>query len=203
MSKIKICGLSRECDIDFVNIAKPDFIGFVFAEKSKRKVDFETALKLKNQLDKNIRSVGVFVNNDIDFVLSLVNNGIIDLIQLHGDEDENYILSLKEKTSAKIIRAVRVKTTEDILKADKLPVDYLLLDTYTKGEYGGSGKTFGWNMIPKISKPYFLAGGLNAENIKSALKVGAYCLDVSSGAETDGKKDKDKIIKIVNTVRSE
>lgn len=203
MSKIKICGLSRECDIGFVNTAKPDFIGFVFAEKSKRRVDFETALKLKNQLDKNIQTVGVFVNNDMDFVLSLVNNCIIDLIQLHGDEDENYILSLKEKTSAKIIRAVRVKTTEDILSADRLPVDYLLLDTYTKGEYGGSGKTFDWNMIPKISKPYFLAGGLNAENIKSALKVGAYCLDVSSGAETDGKKDKEKIIKIVNTVRSE
>ncbi|MDD6489094.1 MAG: phosphoribosylanthranilate isomerase [Clostridia bacterium] len=203
MTKIKICGLSREYDIDFVNIAKPDFIGFVFAEKSKRKVDFDTALKLKNQLDKNIKSVGVFVNNDMDFILSLVNNGIIDLIQLHGDEDENYILSLKEKTSAKIIRAVRVKTTEDIIKADKLPVDYLLLDTYTKGEYGGSGKKFDWNMIPEISKPYFLAGGLNAENIKKALKVGAYCLDVSSGAETDGKKDKDKIIKIVNTVRSE
>ncbi|MGN0469761.1 MAG: phosphoribosylanthranilate isomerase [Acutalibacteraceae bacterium] len=203
MSKIKICGLSRECDIDFVNTAKPDFIGFVFAEKSKRRVDFDTALKLKNQLDKNIQAVGVFVNNDMDFVLSLVNNGIIDLIQLHGDEDENCIISLKEKTSAKIIKAVRVKTTEDILRADKLPVDYLLLDTYTKGEYGGSGKTFDWNMIPKISKPYFLAGGLNAENIKSALKVGAYCLDVSSGAETDGKKDKDKIIKIVNTVRSE
>lgn len=203
MSKIKICGLSRECDIDFVNTAKPDFIGFVFAEKSKRRVDFDTALKLRNQLDKNIQAVGVFVNNDMDFVLSLVNSGVIDLIQLHGDEDENYILSLKEKTSAKIIRAVRVKTTEDILSADRLPVDYILLDTYTKGEYGGSGKTFDWNMIPKISKPYFLAGGLNAENIKSALKVGAYCLDVSSGAETDGKKDKDKIIKIVNTVRSE
>lgn len=203
MSKIKICGLSRECDIDFVNIAKPDFIGFVFAEKSKRRVDFDTALKLKNQLDKNIQAVGVFVNNDMDFVLSLVNNGIIDLIQLHGDEDENCIMSLKEKTSAKIIKAVRVKTTENILRADKLPIDYLLLDTYTKGEYGGSGKTFDWNMIPKISKPYFLAGGLNAENIKSALKVGAYCLDVSSGAETDGKKDKEKIIKIVNTVRSE
>lgn len=203
MSKIKICGLSRECDIDFVNIAKPDFIGFVFAEKSKRRVDFDTALKLKNQLDKNIQAVGVFVNNDMDFVLSLVNNGIIDLIQLHGDEDENCIMSFKEKTSAKIIKAVRVKTTENILRADKLPVDYLLLDTYTKGEYGGSGKTFDWNMIPKISKPYFLAGGLNAENIKSALKVGAYCLDVSSGAETDGKKDKEKIIKIVNTVRSE
>ena len=203
MTKIKICGLSRECDIDFVNAAKPDFIGFVFADKSKRRVDFETALKLKNRLDKNIKSVGVFVNNDIEFILSLVNSGVIDLIQLHGDEDEKYILSLKEKTSAKIIRAVRVKNAEDILTADKLPVDYLLLDTYTKGEYGGSGKTFDWNLIPKISKPYFLAGGLNSENIKSALKVGAYCLDVSSGAETDGKKDRNKIIEIVTTVRSE
>lgn len=203
MNKIKICGLSRQCDIDAVNIAKPDFIGFVFADKSKRKVSFETALSLKNHLDKNIKSVGVFVNNDIDFIVSLVKSDIIDIVQLHGDEDESYIQLLKSKIKAPIIKAVRVKSTEDILSADKLSVDYLLLDTYTKGEYGGSGKTFDWKMIPEISKPYFLAGGLNIENIKSALKVNAYCLDVSSGAETDGKKDKEKIIEIVKTVRSE
>lgn len=203
MNKIKICGLSRQCDIDAVNIAKPDFTGFVFADKSKRKVSFETALSLKNHLDKNIKSVGVFVNNDIDFIVSLVKSDIIDMVQLHGDEDESYIQFLKSKINIPIIKAVRVKNTEDILAADKLSVDYLLLDTYTKGEYGGSGKTFDWKMIPEISKPYFLAGGLNIENIKSALTVGAYCFDVSSGVETDGKKDKEKIIEIVKTVRSE
>lgn len=203
MNRIKICGLSRECDIDAVNIAKPDFIGFVFADKSKRKVDDKTALNLKKRLDKGIKAVGVFVNNDIDFVVSLINCSIIDIVQLHGDEDEKYIQILKSKTNVPIIKAVRVQNAEDILKADKLPVDYLLLDTYTKGEYGGSGKTFDWSMIPKINKPYFLAGGLNMDNIGFALKIGAYCLDVSSGVETDGKKDKEKIVQIVKTVRSE
>lgn len=201
MSKIKICGLSRKCDIEAVNEIQPDYIGFVFAEKSKRHVDFETALSLKKLLDKKIKAVGVFVNNDIDYILSLINSEIIDIVQLHGDEDEQYIQRLKAKTSVPIIKAVRVKNANDILCADRLPVDYLLLDTYMKGEYGGSGKVFDWNMIPKISKPYFLAGGLNQDNIQSALKVGAYCLDVSSGAETDGKKDRTKINKLVKTVR--
>lgn len=203
MSKIKICGLSRECDVDAVNTAKPDYIGFVFADKSKRKVSPETALRLKKKLDKNIKGVGVFVNNDIDFVVSLINWGIIDIVQLHGDEDENYINLLKSKINVPVIKAVRVKNTEDILNGDKLSVDYLLLDTYIKNEYGGSGKVFDWSLIPQISKPYFLAGGLNTENILSAKKVNAYCLDVSSGVETDGKKDKNKIIEIVKKVRSE
>lgn len=203
MSKIKICGLSRESDILAVNIAKPDFIGFVFAENRKRTVSFETALNLKKKLDKSIKAVGVFLNNDMELIVSLVQSEIIDIVQLHGDETEEYIRTLKKMINVPIIRAVRVKCTEDILKADRLDVDYLLLDTYTKSEYGGTGKTFDWSMIPKISKPYFLAGGLNIDNISSANKIGAYCLDVSSGVETDGRKDEQKIIEIVNRIRSE
>ncbi len=202
MSKIKICGLSRECDIDFVNIAMPDYIGFVFAENRRRTISFEQAKNLKSSLNENIKSVGVFLNNDIDFIISLVKGNIIDMVQLHGDEDNEYIKILKSKINVPIIKAVRVRDAEDILSADKLDVDYILLDTYVKGLYGGTGKVFDWKMIPKISRPYFLAGGINSENIKSALNVGAYCLDVSSGVEIDGKKDKEKIIEIVRTVRS-
>ncbi len=202
MSKIKICGLSRECDIDFVNIAMPDYIGFVFAENRRRTISFEQAKNLKSSLNENIKSVGVFLNNDIDFIISIVKGNIIDMVQLHGDEDNKYIKILKSKINVPIIKAVRVRDAEDILSADKLDVDYILLDTYVKGLYGGTGKVFDWKMIPKISRPYFLAGGINSENIKSALNVGAYCLDVSSGVEIDGKKDKEKIIEIVRTVRS-
>ncbi len=203
MSKIKICGLSRECDIDAVNFAKPDFIGFLLAQGYGRTVSPETAYRLKQRLDKNIKAVGVFVNNDIDFIISLVNSETIDIVQLHGDEGEDYIKLLRERLSCPIIKAVRVRSEADAINAERLPVDYLLLDTYTKGVRGGSGKSFDWGMIPKISKPYFLAGGINSDNILSAARVGAYCIDISSGVETDGKKDREKIIEAVNKVRSE
>ncbi len=203
MTKIKICGLMRSEDIEAVNEAKPDFIGFVFAKGRKRTVTHETAARLKAMLIPQIKAVGVFLDNDADEVLSLANDGVIDIIQLHGNEDSEYIGYIRSHTDKPIIKAVSVRNAEDILLADKLEVDYLLLDTYKKNITGGTGEVFDWNIIPKVSKPFFLAGGLNEDNIADALNCGAYCLDVSSGAETDGKKDKDKIINLVNTVRSE
>lgn len=201
MTKIKICGLTREEDILAVNESKPDYVGFLFVENKSRTVTKERAEKLKSMLDTDIKAVGVFLNDDIDFVVSLAKEGIIDLIQLHGDENEEYIRQIRQRTSVPIIKAVRAKDTETILYADRLDVDYLLIDTYNKNSYGGTGETFDWSMIPKLRKPYFLAGGLNPENLTKALNVGAYCLDLSSGAETDGLKDKEKIKKIVKIVR--
>lgn len=201
MTKIKICGLKRIEDIEAVNEYRPDYIGFVFALGRKRTVTAEQAAVLRSVLSKDIKAVGVFLNNDIDFVIDLADRGIIDLIQLHGDEDESYLHTLRANTEIPIIRAVRVKSTDEILAADRLPVDYLLLDTYDKNAYGGTGKVFDWRIIPKITKPYFLAGGLDTENIAQALNVGAYCLDVSSGAETDGLKDKHKISELIQIVR--
>ena len=203
MTKIKICGLMRAEDIEAVNIAKPDYIGFVFAKGRKRTVTHETAKKLKSMLNPQIKAVGVFLDNDADEVLSLADSGIIDIIQLHGKEDSEYIRYIRSHTDKPIIKAVSVRDEEDVLSADKLGVDYLLLDTYKKNMIGGTGEVFDWNIIPKINKPFFLAGGINNDNIRYALKCGAYCIDISSGAETDGKKDKDKIINLVNTVRSE
>ena len=203
MTKIKICGLTRYQDIEAVNECQPDYIGFLFAPERRRTVTAETAGTLKSFLDKNIKAVGVFVNNDIDFVIHLAQKGTIDLIQLHGDETEEYIHFLKQHTNLPIIRAVRVKTAEDILKADTLPVDYLLLDTYAPNAYGGTGKTFDWSMIPSIKKPFFLAGGLRIDNIAQACHSDAYCLDLSSGAETNGVKDKKKIEELIRIVRSE
>ena len=202
MAKIKICGLTRMEDIKAVNEILPDYIGFVFAE-SRRRVDRGTAQKLKNALDQNIKAVGIFVNKDQSVIIDLCKTHIIDIVQLHGDEDSAYIETLKKAISNPIIKAIRVQSTEQIIQAQTLPCDYLLLDTYDKDYYGGSGKRFDHTMIPKTDKPFFLAGGLNADNTEQAVKdYDPYCIDISGGAETNGLKDKDKIRQIVETVRS-
>jgi len=201
MAKIKICGLMREQDIDAVNTNLPDYIGFVFA-RSKRQIDVKKAKALKDCLNPSIKTVGVFVNEEINNIIKLCNTKVIDLIQLHGDENEDYIRKLKDYVPNKIIKAVRVRDQEDIKKAMKFSCDYLLLDTYQRGEYGGTGKTFDWSVIPEISKPYFLAGGINSGNIEQAVKqCNPYCIDVSSGVETNGYKDPEKIKEIVAKVK--
>jgi phosphoribosylanthranilate isomerase len=203
VTKIKICGLKSLNDIAIVNEMLPDYIGYVFAE-SKRQVDFETAKKMQEHLNHRIRSVGVFVNADPRFVLDLCEKNVIDAIQLHGDETEEYILNLKQKTEKQIIKAVRVQSTQQVLEAEQLPCDDLLLDTYQKGSYGGSGECFRWEMIPQLMKPFFLAGGLNEINLENAIRaVKPYCVDISSGAETDGKKDPNKIKRLIQIVRKE
>lgn len=202
MTKIKICGLSREEDIIAVNETMPDYIGFVFAE-SKRRISREKALELKKLLNPNIKAVGVFVNAPITEVANCCADNTIDLIQLHGDESDEYMAQLKSITDKPIIRAVRVRSTEDIMKADHLPCDYLLFDAYIKDQYGGSGVTFDWSLIPKIEKPFFLAGGLDRTNINEAVRqCDPYCLDISSGVETNWRKDNKKIKEIVTIVRS-
>lgn len=199
--RIKICGLSRIRDIEAVNRVRPDYIGFVFAP-SKRQVGATWASSLKRALDHRIQAVGVFVNAPVSEVVQLADGGTIQVIQLHGDEDEAYIRELKRRSGAPVIKAVRVQSGEDILRAKQLPCDYLLLDTYTKGQYGGSGRVFDWNMIPPLGKPFFLAGGICRENVPEALACRPYCLDVSSAVETDGRKDPEKIRRMVEAVRS-
>ncbi len=133
--------------------------------------------------------------------MAAVEEGVIDLIQLHGDEDTAYIAALKEKTTLPLIRAVRLKSAEDALNAQKLPVDHLLLDAYKKGVYGGTGTVGNWEAIPELNKPFFLAGGLDCNNLDEAMAYQPYCLDVSSGAETEGEKDPQKIKELVTLVR--
>lgn len=202
MAKIKICGLRREEDIAFVNEYRPDFIGFVFAP-SKRQVTREKAVSLKRQLRNDIIALGVFVNQPPEEIVSCVEQGAIDWIQLHGDESEDMIRKLKERLSVPILKAVRVKKEEDIREADKLSCDYLLLDAFSSSAYGGTGQRFSWDMIPKdIRHPYFLAGGIDSANIREALKTDCYAVDVSGGAETGGYKDKKKIEQLIKAVRS-
>lgn len=202
--RIKICGLTRREDILAVNTWKPDYAGFVFAP-GKRRITGPEAQELRKLLLPEILAVGVFVNSPIEDILALAENKTIDLIQLHGDENRDYILELKSRLASglPVIKAVRVRQAEDMKEAEDLPADFLLFDTYTKGLYGGSGKTFDWSMIPDIKKPWFLAGGIDASNIKQAMKTEAFCLDLSSSVETEGKKDLSKIKTIIQTVRSE
>lgn len=198
MTRIKICGLSRLADIDAVNQAKPDYVGFVFA-KSKRQIDKETAKALKKALDPDIKAVGVFVNQPFTEIVELAECGIIDIIQLHGDEDESLIPLLKEKTGLPVIRAMRIKNQHDV---QKTMADYPLFDTYDQNLYGGSGACFNWDLVANIKEPFFLAGGLNSHNIEAAIqKIHPFCVDISSGVETNGKKDPEKISLIIEKIR--
>lgn len=197
MTKIKICGLSRETDIAAANEIKPDYIGFVFFPKSRHYVSPERAQELKWQLDSSIKAVGVFVDEDIELVSRLLKDGAIDIAQLHGNEDEEYIRKLKELTGKSVIKAVSVKREEDILKWAQTRADYILLDHGA----GGTGKSFDWALIPKLPRPWFLAGGLGLDNLDEALKQGADVLDISSGAERDGYKDPVKMSELVSRVR--
>lgn len=224
-TKIKICGLTRQQDIEYCNEALPDFIGFVFA-KSRRQVSFKTAEKLKTSLDSRIKAVGVFVNEDIEHIKSLCSQDIIDYIQLHGDEENSYIVSLKEQLSSSgclkpIIKAVRVKDAQTLSKAGQYCTDFLLFDTFTDKSYGGTGKTFDWELVGRLNSvngminisstsvsssrniPFFLAGGLNCENVLEAIKTAQpFCVDISGGVESNGLKDEVKIKNIVNLIRS-
>ncbi len=198
MVKIKICGLKRLEDIEMVNRYKPNYIGFVFAE-SKRKVSHELAAKLKENLDSNIISVGVFVDAQIDEIVELYDDGIIDMVQLHGNESEEYITNLKENTNykLKIINAIEMSDNVDLERYDNSKADYLLLDS---GK--GSGKTFDWRLIKdNLNKDFFLAGGLNSSNIRDAInQINPYAIDLSSSLETDGVKDETKIREIMEAI---
>lgn len=199
-TKIKMCGLSRACDIEKVNELKIDYIGFVFAKKSKRYVSPEKARELKNLLDPKIKAVGVFVDEDTEMVANLLEKGIIDIAQLHGGEDESYIKKLRSLTDKPIIQAFRIDTAEDVEKANESTADFVLLDSGN----GGTGKTFDWSLLGSITRPFFLAGGLDVNNVKKAVEALApYAVDVSSGIETNGFKDENKMTAFAKTVRND
>lgn len=201
MTKIKICGLTRLADIEAVNEALPDFAGFVFAE-SRRRIAPEKALALRKALNDGIQAVGVFVDERIEEILDICAKGIIDVIQLHGQENRDYIERLRDKAGKPIIKAVRVRSEADIKAAAALPVNYLLLDAFSEKAQGGTGETFAWNLAAQVGKPFFLAGGLNRDNILQGIKaLSPFGVDISSGVERDKVKDRDKILEIVNLVR--
>lgn len=199
MTKIKLCGLSRPCDIRAANRLRPEYIGFVFAPNSRRYVTAERAAELRALLAPGIQAVGVFVDAPPETVAGLLEGGVIDLAQLHGTEDEAYLSRLRELTPKPVIQAFRIRDEKDCLAARESPADYILLDSGA-----GTGKAFDWSLIRELGRPYFLAGGLGPENVAASVRLlRPYAVDVSSGIETEGKKDPQKMADFVSAVRRE
>lgn len=199
MTKIKLCGLTRLLDIEAANELKPEYIGFVFAKKSRRYVSPQKAVGLKRALDSEIRAVGVFVNETAQNVAELLNGGVIDMAQLHGSEDGEYIRKLRSLTDRPLMQAFRVKTESDAEAARESQADYVLLDSGA-----GTGEAFDWQLIQNFRRPYFLAGGLEPGNVGEAIRrLSPYGVDVSSGIETDGVKDKRRMAAFIAAVRKE
>jgi phosphoribosylanthranilate isomerase len=218
--KLKICGLFRGEDIDYVNEARPDFIGFVFAE-SRRQVSPERAAALKKRLAAGIEAAGVFVNAPVETIAALYTDGIISFAQLHGNEDAAYIDSLKKECArgrkgtdgvspVQVIKTLIASDLEKTIRGrpEEIPpnADYYLIDSGA-----GSGKPFDWELLKPgglcaswlaaSGKPWFLAGGISVSNIKEAMSFNPFGIDISGGAETDGIKDREKILRITSIVK--
>lgn len=199
MSYIKICGLKRTEDADYVNEVHPEYAGLVFWEKSKRNVSIELAKAIRERLADDIITVGVFVDMPNEKIAYLVNEGIISCVQLHGSENAETIAELRRliPQNTVIIKAYEVIDVNDLARANESVADMVLIDS---GK--GSGNTFDWNLLSGMKRDYFLAGGLNADNAGIAVeKLRPYAVDVSSGVETDGYKDREKIINFCAAVR--
>ena len=183
---VKICGIRRIEDINYVNELMPDYIGFVFVKESKRYIDYSKALLLKQSLNKNIKVVGVYLNQDIKYIKEAYDLGIIDLIQLHGNEDDNYIKELKSICNIPIINVYR----------DSKYATYLMYDSKTPGQ--GIKEDLD---IKKSNKDIFIAGGINIYNLDEIKRINQYCVDVSSAVEVNGFKDYTKMRDFIRKVR--
>ncbi|MCD7797712.1 MAG: phosphoribosylanthranilate isomerase [Clostridiales bacterium] len=194
MAKVKICGLRRDEDIDYVNELKPDYIGYILSPGFRRSIDRETALRLSRRLSPDIKAVGVFINDSVENINYFLKNNIISLVQLHGSESAEFCKAI----NAPVIKFFKPESFDKIDDYNGC-AGYFLFDSGT-----GTGNTFDWAKLPKTNKPFFLAGGLDSTNIPQAIeKINPYCLDLSSSAETDGVKDYNKIKEILECVRNE
>jgi len=194
---IKICGIRREADCEYINEAKPDYAGFIFWEPSFRFIDRAKAMRLRSLINSEIKTVGVFVDAEIYEILDIVMSGAIDVVQLHGHEDEDYIKKLRESSGIPIWKAFKVRSDSDIEAAIASTADMVLLDNGY-----GTGECFDHGLLRDMGRDYILAGGLNPDNIKEVKeKYNPYMIDLSSGVETDKVKDPDKINKAVEAVR--
>lgn len=210
MVQVKICGIKKKSDIEIVNRYMPEYVGFVFAE-SKRKVTYKQAAELALKLDKKIRKVGVFVNEAPDRIVDILDYCGLDFIQLHGDETPEYIRQLSNLIEHRggfvpqIWKSVKVKKEFSMAKLLHYPVNAFVLDSYSQGSYGGTGKTFNWNAAVEIGNKgnIILAGGLNKHNVLEALNIiKPFAVDISSGVETNNCKDEKKVKAFIKTVRS-
>ena len=187
---VKFCGIRRLEDVRAVNKTLPDMAGFILVKGRKRYISPEKVCELRQKLDPSVKVVGVFVDEDIEEVERLLTDGIIDIAQLHGNESDEYIRELKASTDAYVIKAIGIRNADDVLRAEVSPADLVIVDS----PGGGTGNTFDWDLLQKIERPYILAGGISIENIEeAAAKLNPYGVDVSSGIETNGFKDEDKM----------
>lgn len=194
MAKLKICGLTCEADVAAVNKVKPDFAGFVIEVPGRRRsVTPEQVKVLVKGLSEETLPIGVFVDAPPELPISLLRDGTLWAAQLHGNEDEDYIEKIQNMTGKPVIKAFSIKTPEDVKRALRSPADYILLDQGA----GGTGETFDWDLVPPVKRPFFLAGGLAPENLRTAIaKLHPWAVDISSSLETDGKKDPAKICRL-------
>ena len=216
--KVKMCGISKVETIPAVVEAKPDYMGLVFAP-SKRQVTVDQAKTLVEELHKQytkrynngaeqsnndeIKTVGVFVNETLDNLVSIATEANLDVVQLHGDEDEAFIQSLKERTNVEVWKAVQIRSAADAEAWIDSRADMLLFDAYHKDERGGTGEVFDWSCLDEFERPFMLAGGIDSTNVARAIRtVRPYGIDISSGIETDGVKDDEKIKAFTNIVRT-
>lgn len=197
MSAIKICGIYRAEDAEFINRYKPDYFGMIIDfKRSHRSISKKEAAMIRAAIDKSIPAVGVFVNKEPSYIKSFIDDCIIDIAQLHGAEDNSYIRRLKGLICKPVWKAFKIKTRQDVEEAMLSEADLIILDNGY-----GTGKTFDWSLIQNIKRPFALAGGINIENIEGALNsLNPYLVDISSGVETDKLKDPDKIEKAVKAV---
>ena len=209
--KVKMCGISKVETIPAVVEAKPDYMGLVFAP-SKRQVTVEQAKILIEELHKQcinhydtkvVKTVGVFVNETLDNLVRIADTANLDAVQLHGDEDEAFIQSLKERTNVEIWKAVQIRSAADVEKWIDSSADILLFDAYHKDERGGTGEVFDWSSLDAFERPFMLAGGIDSTNVARAIRtVRPYGIDISSGIETNGMKDDKKITAFTKIVKS-
>lgn len=196
--KVKICGLSRPADIEAINQHQPDYAGFIINfPKSHRNVSPEQVKALRANLSAQIPVVGVTVNQPLETVAQCLKNGIIDIAQLHGQEDEAYIHMLKAQTGKPVWKAFKIRSATDLEAAKSSPADLILLDNGY-----GTGETFDWTLVRDIGRPFILAGGLRTDNLRDAAKMQPYAMDISSGAETNRVKDPEKIRTLIEMIRS-
>ena len=199
-TKIKICGLKRIEDVISVNVAEPDYCGFIFnVSGSRRSIGAEQLNILVDMLNPEIVPIGVFVNEKTDVILRIVRESGIRMVQLHGQENGEIIHTIQSKAQVPVIKAVSVRSKEDVRSAVLSPADYLLFDC---GE-GGTGQTFDWNLLEDIPRPYFMGGGIGTHNMEEVLRrFSPFALDVNSSVETDGQKDGKKILAAVRMLRT-
>ena len=203
MIYLKFCGMRRTEDIEYVNESRPDYVGFILSQGFKRTVSIEDFLALEKGLDKDIKKVGVFVNERPKNILELAEH--LDVIQLHGDEDHSTVMYYSEKTNCEIWKAVRAKSPEDIERYHWNHIDKLLIDSYSEESVGGTGKRINTEIVKsaKIEKPFFIAGGMTAEKIAEIVRdTKPYGVDLSSGIETDGVKDLNKMKAIMEILKN-